>query len=138
MSGEPAKPQRASGTRLTRVTRIALVLNAMAHGLGCVAMVSGLDPHAAGQPNMARRVAAAGFAALVMFGYVATQLPQSPSLIVLPIAFVLANLLDTSFELVASRDLSYLAPGAFEATFLAIYSVYGLGWLRTRRAGSPV
>ena len=110
--------------RRLRVAQVALLLNAAAHGAASVGMALGLDPHAALEPVMARRAAAAGFAAVVMLGFVARRLRSQPSLIVLPMAFVVCNLAASLIALLGHGDRASLAPALFEATFLAIYAVF--------------
>lgn len=126
--------QPAATSKFTRVTRVALVVNAVAHGSGTIGMAIGLGPHAAEQPNMGRRAAAAGVAGVFMMGYVAKRLPESASLIALPIVFVLCNLIDSIYEFVASGDPHHLAPAVVEGTFLAIYSAYAFAWRRPSTA----
>lgn len=120
----PAADPAATPNKLTRITQVALVLNAVLHGIASVGMAFGIGPHAAEQPNLGRRAAAAGIAAIVMFIAVARRLRRDPALIALPLAFVLCNLTATVFEFVANRDPSDLAPAIPEATFLLIYSLF--------------
>ncbi len=124
---------QAAPSKLARVTQIALWVNAVAHFTGTVGMAFGLGPHAAEQSIMARRAAAAGVAALVMFVFVSSRLRRDPALVALPWAFVFCNFADTLFEFSLSHDPQALAPAAPEATFLVIYSVFAANILRARR-----
>lgn len=109
---------------LTRVTRVALVLNAVLHGAASVGMALGLDPHAAGQPNMAHRAAAAGVAAAFMLAFVGRRLERDPSLILLAATFVACNLVDSVYEFLAGGDALNLAPAVPEAIFLSLYLLF--------------
>ncbi len=116
----------ANSSKLGRITKIALVVNAIAHGTGMVGMVTGLAPLAAGEPFMARRAAAAGLAGIVMMLFVSRNLVRDARLIALPIAFVFCNLVVSVIDLVITRDPQNLPPAVFELVFLAIYSAYAL------------
>jgi hypothetical protein len=119
---------------LTRVTQLALFLNAVLHGAASVGMALGLGPHAAAEPHMGRRAAAAGVAGAFMLGFVGKRLRREPRLIVMPLVFVLCNLADTVYEFLSSRDPSNLAPALPETTFLLVYSFFAAALLRTSRA----
>ena len=103
---------------------MALWLNAVLHGIASVGMAFGIGPHAAEQPNLGRRAAAAGIAAIVMFIAVTRRLRRDRALIALPLAFVLCNLTATVSEFVASRKPSSLAPALPETTLLLIYALF--------------
>ena len=107
-------------TKLVRVTRIALWVNAVLHLIGSIAMVA---DHGG---SMARRSAAAGGAVVVMFVLVSRRLEKDPVLIALPWAFVLCNFSDTLLELGLSRDPNGLKPIIPELAFLTIYSLFAL------------
>jgi hypothetical protein len=109
---------------IQRTTKIALIANGVAHGLGTVGFAFGIDPHAANEPVMARRAAAAGVAAVVMFLFVSRRVLQEPRMIVMPIAFVVCNLLDSLLELVRTGDVSFAGPLVFETIFLVIYVTF--------------
>jgi hypothetical protein len=113
--------------RLTRATQIALVVNAVLHTTGMVGFFLGLDPHAA---PLARRAVAAGFAGVVAMIVVAKRLRASSSLIVLPLAFVVANLVATLFDCVSSSDPKALAPLGPEGFFAVLYTVFAVKRLR--------
>jgi hypothetical protein len=108
----------------TKVTRIALVLNGLAHGAASVAFLLGLSPLAAEQPIMGRRAGSAGLAAVVMFLFVAKCLPRHSLLIVLPAAFVVSQLTTSSYELFARGDQRVVPPLVVEAAFAAIYGTF--------------
>jgi hypothetical protein len=110
--------------KLVRGTQVALILNAVLHGLGSAGFALGFGPHAAGEAHMGRRAASAGLAAIVMFVVVARRLARDAGLIVIPLAFVLSQLATSIFELVRSGDPKDLAPVPFEAAFAVIYSVF--------------
>jgi uncharacterized membrane protein len=122
---------------LTRVTQIALTLNSTAAAIAAIGFVIGSVPHAAEYPLLARRVAAGELAGAFVFVFVAMRLRRNPSLIVLPIAFVLFNLVDSIYEYVASSNPNDLPPMIVEAVFLSIYSVYAIRHVRARRASTP-
>lgn len=112
---------------------MALELNAVLHGIASVGMAIGLGPHAADQPNLGRRAAAAGIAAAVMFVGVARRLRRDSALIVMPLAFVLCNLSATVYEFATSHDPSSLAPAIPETTFLVLYTLFAFSQYRVRR-----
>jgi hypothetical protein len=132
MSKTEAAERPSTPSFLSRATRIALFVNAVAHGSAVIGMITGLAPHAADQPNMARRAAAAGIAGIVMLSYVGKNVLKQPSLIVLALVFVSCNFFDTLYEFLTSRDPGQLAPAPIEGTFLLIYSLFALDWLRSR------
>jgi hypothetical protein len=119
--------------KLTRVTQIALVLNALAHGTATLGMATGLLPHSADEPFMARRAAAAGLVGVIMMVLVSRRLTRDATLIVLPIAFTFFNLAATAMDFVATGDPETLPPAVFEATFFAIYCAYALTELRASK-----
>jgi hypothetical protein len=131
-------PQTSPGSELAapgvfpRVTQVALILNAIAHGTACVGWVLGFGPHSADETILGRRAAAAGFAAIVMFALVARRLRRDPSLILLPLAFVFFNLSDTVAEFVIRHDKADLPPVIPESLFLVIYSIFALRFARPR------
>jgi hypothetical protein len=125
-------------TTRTRITEIALWLNAALHGTASVGMALGLGPHTADQPHMARRAAAAGLAGSFMLGFVATRLRQQPGLIVMPLVFVLCNFTTTAYEFLTTREPSSLPPAIPESTFLIVYSLFAGTLLRARRAPSAL
>ena len=127
-----------SPSTLTRATQVALVLNALAHGAASLGMALGLGPHAAEQPNMGRRAAAAGFAAVVMFLFVAMRLRRDASLIVLPMAFVFFNLADSAYGLLAKREASSLPPAVAETIFLLVYAAFVVMHRSARNAAGTV
>ena len=136
-----ATPRAANGVappwaagRWMRVTRVALVLNALAHGSASLGFAFGFVPHALDGPIMAHRAAAAGFAAVFMLIFVASRLRRDPSSIVLALAFVFCNFADSGYELSVSHDPNNLPPLIAESTFLAIYAVFLASVLRARRA----
>jgi hypothetical protein len=116
----------AAVSRLTRVTQIALWVNAILHAVGSIAMALGLGPQGAAEPITSRRMAAGAIAAIVMFGFVSKRLPKDPALIALPWTFVLCNFADTIYEFIARRDVHDLAPAIPEASFFALYSIFAL------------
>lgn len=101
-------------------------------------MAAGLAPHTADQASMARRAAAAGFAAAVMFVFVSKRLRRDPALIALPFAFVLCNFAATIYDYLLSREPNALAPLVPEATFFVIYLAFGVSYLRSRAAARSV
>jgi len=118
--------------KLTRITRIALWVNAVLHFLGSLGMILGLDPNAAAEPMMARRAGVPAVAAFVMFVLVSRRIERDPALIALPWSFVLCNFGDTIYEFATSRDPHFLAPAIPEATFLVLYSIFAVSFLRRR------
>jgi len=123
---------------LTRVTQIALVLNAVLHGTASIGMALGLGPHAAEEPHMGRRAAAAGLAGAFMLAFVGKRLRHDARLIVMPLVFVLCNLADTVYEFLSSRDPNNLAPAVPETIFVVVYSLFAAAFLRARRAARSV
>jgi hypothetical protein len=117
-----------------RFTRVALYINALLHGTANIGMALGLGPHAAEEPNMGRRAAAAGIAAAFMLVFVATRLGRDPFLILMPLVFVFCELSATLYDLASSRDASNLAPAVPEATFLILYALFTRALLRARSA----
>ncbi len=113
-------------SRLTRVTQIALTINAVLHLIGVIGFFVELDPHFAQGPGLARRAAAAGVAGSIMMVVVARRLRQDRSLILMPIAFVLFNLLASGYDFLSSGNPKALAPAFFEALFLAVYSTFAI------------
>jgi hypothetical protein len=120
----------ANSQKLQRITKVALIVNAIAHGAGMVGMATGLGPHAAGEPFMARRAVAAGLAGVIMMLFVSRRLARDAALIALPIAFVFFNLTVSVIDLAVTGNLENLPPLVFETTFLAIYGVFALTELR--------
>ena len=122
----------------TRVTQVALFLNAALHGTASVGMALGLGPHAADQPNMARRAAAAGVAGAFMLAVVARRLRRDPYLILMALVFVACNLAATVWEYVATHSPNNLAlaPAIPESTFLIVYSAFVASRLRKRSAAT--
>src|SRR5215831_6384257 len=90
MRAHPQRVQLAGAG--TRVTQVALFVNAALHGAASAGMALGLGPHAADQPNMARRAAAAGLAGAFMLAVVALRLRRDPYLVLVPLVFVACNL----------------------------------------------
>jgi hypothetical protein len=123
-----SQPAGVATDRLTRATQIALVVNAVLHSTGMVGFFLGLDPHAA---PLARRAAAAGFAGVVAMIVVAKRLRASGSLIVVPLAFVFANLAATVIDYVSSGDPKTLAPVGPESFFLVLYALFAAKRIRT-------
>ena len=105
---------------LTRVTQIALLLNAVMATIAAAGFAAGTLPHAAAQPIMARRAAAGELAGALIFVLVARRLR-----------------VDSVYELVVSGDRSDLAPLVVEGIFLSIYAAYAASHLRARRATPP-
>jgi hypothetical protein len=64
---------------------------------------------------------------------VAQRLRQSPSLIVVPLVFVLGNLVSTICDFASSGDAKALGPAAPETFFLALYALFAV-----KRARSTV
>jgi hypothetical protein len=116
----------AAPNKLTRVIQIALWVNAVLHLMGTLGMLFGIDPHGAAEPIMARRAAAAGVAAFVMFAFVSKRIARDPALIALPWTFVLGNFTATLFQFASGHDPHDLAPALPEATFLTLYSIFAL------------
>jgi hypothetical protein len=118
----------------TRITEIALFLNAVLHGIASVGMAIGVGPHAAGEPHMGHRAGAAGLAGSFMLGFVGTRLRRQPALIVMPLVFVLGNFTTTAYEFLTSHDPGELPPAIPEGTFLLLYALFAVRLLRARPA----
>jgi hypothetical protein len=119
--------------KLTRVAQIALLANALAHGIAIVGMAAGFLPHAADEPFMARRAAAAGLAGIIMMVMVSRRLTRDAGLIAFPIAFTLFNLAATAVDFVATGDPENIPPAVFETTFFSIYCAYAFVELRAKK-----
>jgi hypothetical protein len=100
--------------------------------------IAGFVPHAAEEPIMARRAAAGEFAGVFIFVFVARSVRRNPSLIALPVAFVLFQVADSVYELLRSGNTNDLPPLVVEAIFLSIYAVYAATQLRARRVAPAV
>jgi hypothetical protein len=111
--------------RLTRVTRIALFVNAVLHLTGVVGFLSG-QGHAFGEPFMARRAAAAGVAGSFMLAWAGRRVAADRSVIYLAIVFVACQLIVSLADLWVGRDPHDLGPAVFEAGFLTLYTVFVL------------
>jgi hypothetical protein len=120
--------------RLTRATEIVLVVNAMMATIAAAAFALELAPFSAAQPEMARRAAAGEFAGALIMLLIAMRLRRDESLIAVPIAFVLCQLIASGYELFKHRTSAALLPFAFEAAALIYYAVYAAIVLRSRRA----
>ena len=125
-----------AGSRYVRVVEIALWVNAVLHLSGTIGMALGLGPHAGDQPDMARRAAAAGLAAVPMFVLVSRRLRADPKLVALPLAFVICQLTATIVGFVMRRDPQELGPLVPEATFTALYTMFTIRYARTPEMSS--
>jgi hypothetical protein len=121
----------------THVARVAMIVNAILHGIGSVGMAVGSASHTAGEAALGRRGAAAGLAAAVMFVGVSRRLHRDPALIALPLAFVFGNLVSTVVDLLLRHDPGLLAPLVPETTFFVIYSVCAVTSVRSRAVVTP-
>jgi len=59
-----------------------------------------------------------------MMAFVAKRLPRDPSLIALPIAFVLCQLATSAYEVLLRGSPNDLPPLIVESIFLSLYSVF--------------
>jgi hypothetical protein len=107
-----------------RVTQVALLLNAALATVAGIGFIAGALPHAADAPNLAHRVGAAELAGAFIMIFVATRLRRDASLLVLPAAFVVCNLVASIHEVATSRAASDLPPLLVEALFVAIYTTF--------------
>jgi hypothetical protein len=130
--GEPLESLPASRLQ-TRLTQAALFLNAVLHGTASIGMAVGLLPHAADEPHMGRRAAAAGLAGAFMLAFVGKRLRREPFLILMPLVFVACNLTTTIFEVVTTHEPNALPPAIPEATFFLVYAAFVGVLLRQRR-----
>ena len=126
-------PSAGTRPRLTRATQVVLVVNALMATIAGVALAFGLAPFAAEQPVMARRAAAGEFSGALIMLLVAMRLRRDESLIAVPVAFVLCQLLASGYELIKHGTSGALLPFVLEAAALIFYAVYGVIVMRSRR-----
>jgi hypothetical protein len=119
---------------LLRVTRIALVFNAVMASLATVGFIAGYAPYAAEHAILARRVAAGELAGVVIFILVAFRLHRDSFLIAFPLAFVFLQLTDSVYEFIVRRNPNDLPPMVIEGLFFSIYALYATSRLRARSA----
>jgi len=109
-----------------------LVVNAVMATIAAAAFAFGVAPYATVQPEMARRAAAGELAGAIIMLLVAVRLRRDESLIVVPAAFVLCQLIASSYELVKHGTSAALLPFVLEAAALIYYAVYGTMVVRSR------
>ncbi len=133
MQTQPTDASDQPPSRLLRVARGALFLNAAAASTAVIGMVTGLAAYGE-HPLLARKVADRELAGVFIMVFVGLRLRQQPWLIALPLVFVALNLLDSVYEFAVNPVPANLGPLVPEAIFTAIYVVF---FVSQRRAGSP-
>jgi hypothetical protein len=134
--GEDAGALASTGRTLrttTRVTQVALFLDAALHALLGFAFALGIGPLGAVDPEVAPHVAATGLVGSAILVFVASRLEREPRLIAIAVALVSLHLVVSLSGLAASGALHHLVPTIVEAGLLIVYAAFAGVWWRFRR-----